>query len=73
MPQGKISNSKTRIAITIPKDLKLKAEIIANQENRSFSNLVVTLLDDYVKINEQRERLLKYHELLSNIKNDDAK
>lgn len=73
MPQGKISDTKTRIVVTIPKDLKAKAELIAQQENRSLSNLIVKLVDDYVNINRDLpDRLLKYYEYINNIKKDDT-
>lgn len=49
MPSGKISENNTRINVTIPKDLKLQAEIIATKQNRSLSNLIVTLIKDYVQ------------------------
>lgn len=49
MPAGKISENNTRINVTIPKDLKLQAEIIATKQNRSLSNLIVTLIKDYVR------------------------
>ena len=49
MPAGKISENNTRINVTIPKDLKLQAEIIATKQNRSLSNLIVTLFKDYVQ------------------------
>ena len=44
---GKISESKTRTNITIEKDLKTKLEQIAKEQNRSFNNLVITILKDY--------------------------
>ncbi|GEM_PF-1101155 len=46
---GKISDKNTRIPITLPKDLKERIERIAKEQNRSFSNLVVTLLIEYEK------------------------
>ena len=39
-----ISNKNTRTTITIPKDLKKELEIIAKEQNRSFNNLVITIL-----------------------------
>lgn len=42
------SQEKTRTNITIPKELKNKLEEIANHENRSFNNLVITILQNYV-------------------------
>ena len=50
MPAGKISENNTRINVTIPKYLKLQAEIIATKQNRSLSNLIVTLIKDYVQL-----------------------
>lgn len=46
---GKISESNTRTNITIPKDLKAKLQRIALKENRSFNNLVITVLKDYIE------------------------
>lgn len=44
-----ISKNNTRTLITIPKDLKTKLEEIAKEQNRPFSNLVITVLKEYVK------------------------
>ena len=43
-----ISKDNTRTLITIPKKLKKQLEEIAKQDNRSFNNLVVKILKDYV-------------------------
>lgn len=43
-----ISQDKVRTIITIPKDLKKKLEKIAKQDNRSFNNLVIKILKDFV-------------------------
>lgn len=45
---GKISDLNTRTNITIPKELKKELEDIAKEQNRSFNNLVITLLKDFV-------------------------
>ena len=42
-----ISNDNTRTNITISKDLKAKLESIAKEQNRSFNNLVITILKSY--------------------------
>lgn len=42
-----IGKDKTRTNITIEKDLKTKLEQIAKEQNRSFNNLVITILKDY--------------------------
>ncbi len=43
-----ISQDKVRTIITIPKDLKKELEKIAEQDNRSFNNLVIKILKDFV-------------------------
>lgn len=45
---GKISNKNTRTLITIPKDLKQQLEQLAKEDNRSFNNLIITILKDFV-------------------------
>lgn len=42
-----ISNKNTRTIITISKELKSSLESIAKDENRSFNNLVITILKEY--------------------------
>lgn len=42
-----VSDGNTRTNITFPKDLKAKLEILAKEQNRSFNNLVVTILKQY--------------------------
>ena len=44
---GKISDKNTRTLITIPKELKTEIEEIAKNQNRSFNNLIITILKDY--------------------------
>jgi len=43
-----ISKDNTRTLITIPKELKKQLEEIAKQDNRSFNNLVIKILKDFV-------------------------
>lgn len=43
-----IGKDKTRTNITIEKDLKKELEDIAKNQNRSFNNLVITILKDFV-------------------------
>ena len=45
---GKISDLNTRTNITIPKELKKELEDIAKEQNRSFNNLVITILKGFV-------------------------
>ena len=49
MPQGVLSEKNTRTCLTIPKELKAKLQELAQQENRSFNNLVITVLIQYVE------------------------
>jgi len=44
-----ISEENTRTNITIPKELKKLLEEIAKSKNRSFNNLVITILMEYVE------------------------
>jgi hypothetical protein len=44
-----ISKDNTRTLITIPKELKIKLEAIAKEQNRPFNNLVVTVLKEYAE------------------------
>ncbi len=43
------SPDKTRTNITIDKELKAKLEKIAKSENRSFNNLVITVLQKFAE------------------------
>ncbi len=49
-----ISENKTRTNITFPKELKSKLEEIAKKENRSFNNLVITILEKYIFDNHEK-------------------
>ena len=44
-----IKEDKTRTNITIPKELKSRLEELAKKENRSFNNLVITVLQKYAE------------------------
>ena len=44
-----VSDKKTRTLITLEKEDKEKLENIAKEQNRSFSNLIETILKDYLK------------------------
>ena len=45
-----VNEEKTRFLVTIPKELKRSLEEIAKGKNRSLSNLVITVLMDYVEV-----------------------
>ncbi|WP_195966807.1 DNA-binding protein [Clostridium sp. 1001283B150210_160208_E6] len=44
-----ISKDNTRTQLTISKQLKKELESIAKSQNRSFNNLIITILQSYVK------------------------
>ena len=44
-----ISKNNTRTQLTINKDLKRQLEELALKDNRSFNNLVITILENYLK------------------------
>lgn len=46
---GTISDANTRTNITIPKNLKAELKKLAQADNRSFNNLVITVLKNYVE------------------------
>ena len=43
-----ISKNNTRTQLTISKDLKKELEVIAKEQNRSFNNLVITILKKFI-------------------------
>lgn len=49
MATGQIASNKTRTNITIEKDLKAQLEEQAKKEGRSFNNLVINILKEYMK------------------------
>ena len=72
MAKGQISEDNTTMSFVIPKTLKEELGIIATKENRSMSNLLCTLVDNYVQLNKQQERLAAYYNLISNINKSDT-
>lgn len=48
-----ISENNVRVMVTMPKDLQGDLLRIANEENRTLSNLIVTILKTY--INDTKE------------------
>ena len=45
MPRGQLSEKNTTMSFAITKDLKAEIGIIAQKENRSMSNLIVSLVN----------------------------
>ena len=48
-----ISADKVRSNLIINKELKKQLEEVAKQNNRSFNNLVITILESYLKSTEK--------------------
>ena len=46
---GKIADNNTRTQLSISKEMKEILTEIAKDENRSFNNLVITILQEYLK------------------------
>lgn len=44
-----VSKDKTRTLITLDKSDKVELEKVAKEQNRSFSNLIQTIIKDYLK------------------------
>lgn len=72
MAKGQISEDNTTMSFVIPKTLKEELGYIATKENRSMSNLLCTLVDNYVRLNKHQERLTAYHNLISNVNKSDT-
>lgn len=72
MAKGQISEDNTTMSFVIPKTLKEELGVIATKENRSMSNLLCTLIDNYVRLNKQQERLAAYYNLISNMNKSDT-
>lgn len=53
---GNIGEDKTRVIITLPKELKETLSEISKDENRTLTNLIVTILKDYVKNRPESRR-----------------
>ena len=72
MAKGQISEDNTTMSFVIQKTLKEELGSIATIENRSMSNLLCTLVDNYVQLNKRQERLTAYYNLLSNMSKSDT-
>ena len=55
MAQGQISKDNTRISLVIPKDLKEKADVIANKDGRSLAGWIRKLISDAVIEHEKSD------------------
>lgn len=49
MASGQISDKNVRMSLVIPKDLKEILTDLAKQDNRSLNNLIITILENYVR------------------------
>lgn len=50
-----ISKDNDRLTIIISKEVKEKLKLLALKDNRTLSNYITTLLNDYVKKKEKEE------------------
>ena len=50
---GSISENNTRTQLTLSKELKAQLQAVAKEQNRSFNNLCVTILQNYLKHNHK--------------------
>lgn len=48
-----VSDKNIRTILTLPKEMKEILMSIAKEENRSFNNLIVTILIEYIKSRKQ--------------------
>ena len=48
-----VGEDKIRILITVTKEMKKELEIQAEKETRNVSNLVVSVLKEYININKE--------------------
>lgn len=44
-----VRSDKTRTQLTIEKELKSQLEVIAKEDNRSFNNLIISVLKEFIK------------------------
>lgn len=51
-----VSNDKTRAIISLEKDLKAKLDLLAQKDDRSFSNYVVQVLKEHVNRIESEDK-----------------
>lgn len=67
MAKGQIAPENTTMSFVIPRELKKELGILATKENRSMSNLICTLVDNYVQLNKRQESLTAYYKLISSL------
>lgn len=51
-----LSEDKTRVIINLEKDLKAKLEVMAKNEDRSFSNYVVKIIKEHIQSVESQDK-----------------
>jgi len=44
-----VSKKKTRVLVTMPRELREKLQEMANKENRTLSNFVLTIIQKYLE------------------------
>lgn len=73
MAKGQISENNTTMSFVISKELKEELGKIATKENRSMSNVIVNLVDNYVQMNKYQDKLTAYANLISSMHKGDTK
>lgn len=48
-----VGEDKIRILITVPKEMKKELEVLAEKETRTVSNLIVSVLKEYINTNKE--------------------
>ena len=70
MAHGQLSKNNTTMSFAIPKQTKEQLFRIATNENRSASSLVVTLIQQYSLIYNDKELLSQYNSLIYKAKDE---
>jgi hypothetical protein len=68
MAQGELSPENTRLSIAIKKEDKEKLSSFAKDDCRKLSSLVQTILNNYIKIRNNKELYSKLQEILIDLK-----
>ena len=72
MGKGQIAPENTTMSFVMRREKKKELGVLATKENRSMSNLLCTLVDNYVQLNKQQERLTAYYNLISTMNKSDT-
>lgn len=70
MAHGQLSPKNTTMSFAIPKQTKEQLFKIATKENRSASSLIVTLIQQYSLLYDNKELLTQYNNLIYTVKDE---